>query len=361
MIETRHLTLTVGRFTLKHINLNIKEGEILVLVGPTGAGKTILLECIAGLRRPLEGQILVNGKDVTNSPPEQRKLGYVPQDYKLFPHLNVFENIAFGLRSDKYKPQQVLERVKYISDILGIMSLLERAVHDLSGGEKQRVSLARAISPFYKILLLDEPMGNLDHRTAKYLRMDLKRILHQLNITVIYVTHDLVEAEELADRIALIHNGQIQQISKPQDMFFSPERKEVFDFFGMPNVLECDNCRAIAQGLFEVNCKGMQIVLPHDGNDIKKIAIFPSDIYISTSKPPGPEINRLKGIITNIQLYNSMMRLKVIVGENAILTEVPKETATEMGLEIGQEVFLILKLKRVKCYQAVQSEGKFRH
>jgi ABC-type sugar transport system ATPase subunit len=351
MIQVKDLCIEFDGFQLKDINLSIESGEIFVFLGPTGAGKTVLIECIAGLHKLKEGHIWSYNEDITLLPPDERNMGYVPQDYKLFPHLNVFSNIAFGLKVKKYTAQQIKERVHHISDIIGISHLLHRDTYRLSGGEKQRVALARALAPFYKVLLLDEPMTNLDQRTAKYLRLELKRIVKQLNVTTLYITHDLIEAEELADKIALIDNGRIQHVDTPVEMIFSSQKEDVLDFLGMPNILECDSCRIMEHGLAEITCKGMNIILPHEGTSFSKIALFPSDIYLSLEKPPGPEINRYKGIITRIQPFNSISRIEVQVEGNVLLTELPGDILEEMDLQPGQEVFLILKLRRIKYYQ----------
>jgi molybdate/tungstate transport system ATP-binding protein len=353
LIQIKDLSIDFGSFHLRDVNLSIKSGEFFVFLGPTGAGKTVLIECIAGLHRLKKGQIWAYNEDISFLPPDERGMGYVPQDYKLFPHLNVFGNISFGLKIKKYSPQQIDERVRYISEIIGISHLLQRDTYRLSCGEKQRVALARALAPFYKVLLLDEPMTNLDQRTAKYLRLELKRIVKQLNVTTLYITHDLIEAEELADTIALIDNGHIQHVDTPIEMLFSSQKEAVLDFLGMPNILECDSCRLTEQGLAEISCKGMNIVLPHEGTSFTKIALFPTDIYLSLEKPPGPEINRYKGIITRIQLFNSVSRIEVQVGGNLLLTELPRDILEEMDLKVGQDVFLILKLRRVRYYQAV--------
>ncbi len=184
MISVKGLSVKIGSFSLKDINLDIPEGGYFMVVGPTGAGKTIILESIAGLQRFRSGEIWISGKDVTSLPPEQRQIGYVPQDYALFPFLNVRDNITFGLRRMGNNKQQNKERMESLAHILGIHHLLERSVRKLSGGEKQRVAIARALAISPKVLLLDEPMGSLDVRTAKYLRLELKRYHEELGITI---------------------------------------------------------------------------------------------------------------------------------------------------------------------------------
>ncbi len=191
-------------------------------------------------------------------------------------------------------------------------------------------------------------MSSLDPTTSKYLRMELRRIIKGMGITAVYVTHDLMEAEEMADRVALIHNGQIQQVSRPQDMVFSPWSETVSDFVGMPNILGCDYSRVLEQGLIEIRCGGISMFLPYGGNSIKKVAIFPTDIYVSPTEPPGPGVNRFKGAIIGVELLSSVARIKLKVEDNTLLAELSIETFKQMGLELGQEVFLILKLRRLR-------------
>ncbi len=349
MIEIKNLSLQLGNFSLKDINLTIGDREYFVILGPTGAGKTVLIECIAGLRQRNKGEIWINGNNVTGSAPEERWTGYVPQDYILFPFLNVAENIAFGLRQTKSPETQ--ERVRTLAGLLGISHLLNRDTRSLSGGEKQRVALARALAPSPKILLLDEPLASLDLQTSKYLRLELRRIHRELGVTTLHITHNQMEAEEMADRIAILNLGSLEQVGRPHEVFFYPENETVSDFIGAPNILDCDYCRTLGQGLMEVNCGGLRIILPHDGDSVQRIALFPRDIYISDTQPPGPQVNRFKGTITNIKSYGATVRLEVKVGENTLQAEMPHDIFEDMDLPVGKEVFLILKLRRIKVFE----------
>ncbi len=351
MIKINNLSFHLGNFSLKDISLTISDKEYLVILGPTGAGKTVLLECIAGLHHIKQGEIWMGQNEVTRLTPEERNLGYVPQDYVLFPFLNVAENIAFGLKQTGYQKTEMQGRVKSLANLLGISPLLNRDTRSLSGGEKQRVALARALAPSPEILLLDEPLSNLDLQTAKYLRLELRRVHNELGVTTLHITHNQVEAEEIADRIAILNMGRLEQVGKPEEIFFYPENETVSDFIGAPNILDCDYCHPLGQGLFEVSCGAMRIILPHDGDRVQRIALFPRDIYISDTQPPGPQVNRFKGTITSIKFSGATVRLQVKVAENTLQAEMPHDIFEDMDLTVGKEVFLILKLRRIRVFE----------
>lgn len=350
MIEIKDLSLTLGDFAVKDITMTVEDGEYFVILGPTGAGKTVILECIAGLQRFGTGEIWIGGHNVTAVPPEGRGIGYVPQDYALFPFLSVVDNITFGLKGRGCTGSEIRERVERLSDLLGISHILNRDVVTLSGGEKQRVALARALATSPRILLLDEPLSNLDISTSKYLRLELRRLHDELGITTVHITHNLVEAEEMADRICILNRGAIEQVGALKDVFFSPRNEAVSDFVGKPNILNCERCNPLGHGLMEASCGGMSVILPHEGNDVTKISIFPRYVFVYATRPPGPELNRFKGVVKSIRPFYSLVRLEVKVGDNLLLCEVRKERFEDMGIRMGQEVYLILKLKKLRVY-----------
>ena len=351
MIEVKNLSINLGEFFLKNVNLTINDREYFVILGPTGAGKTILIECIAGLRRLKQGEIWLNTVNVTNLSPEQRNIGYVPQDYVLFPFLNVINNITFGLKQAKWPKSRLEERAKDIANLMGISHLLERDTLSLSGGEKQRVALARALAPSPKILLLDEPLSALDMQTSRYLRFELKRIHRELGITTIHITHNQTEAQELADRIAILNTGEINQIGSAEEIFFHPCNAAVMNYLGRPNILDCDDCHTVERGIFEVNCRGLKIIVPHDGKSFNRIIIYPRDVYVSKAEPPGSQVNRFAGIITDIKTSPGIVRLRLKVGENMIRSELPLQIFKKMGLSVGMQAFVTLSLRRIKIFE----------
>ncbi|HOP85812.1 MAG TPA: ABC transporter ATP-binding protein [Syntrophorhabdaceae bacterium] len=337
----------IKKYVLQDINLTVYDKEVLVLAGPNGSGKTTLLNIIAGLTK-YSGNVLFDSRNINSLPAHKRGVGYLLQDLALFPHLNVWSNIAYGLKVQKYPQDKIAKRVDELLDALHIRKLKDKYPDNLSGGEKQRVAIARAIAPFQKVLLLDEPTSSLDAQTAKYFRIELKALLKRFEITSIIVMHDLLGAEEIADRIAILNKGRIDQVSTPQEILFHPNSEKVSEFIGMPNIIRCDRCKVLSTGLIEVATGDLTIILPYEGTKISKIAISPHDIYISDTEPPGPALNRFKGTITEIMPLRSLLRLKVNVKGIEFLTELSKEAFDEMELSVGKEVFVIIKLRRLR-------------
>jgi ABC-type Fe3+/spermidine/putrescine transport system ATPase subunit len=350
-IELRNIC----QYICRDVNLKIRDKELMVLLGPNGAGKTTIAHIIAGLT-DYQGSVLFNGVAVDRLPANRREVGYLFQDLVLFPHLDVAANIAYGLNAKKQTPQQVESRVKRLLQMMKIEHLAPRYPKHLSGGEKQRVALARALAPSPKVLLLDEPLSSLDVPTAKYLRTELKQLQQRLGITTAYVTHDLQEAEEMADRIAVIQNGCLEQVDRPERVFFFPKNEKVSNFIGAPNILDCDYCRSLGRGVMEVGCGGLPIIVPHDGEAVHRIAFLPTDIHISETHPPGPEVNRFKALITSIKPTDETVRIGLRAGANNLLAGMPHHIFEEMDLAVGREVFMILKLRRIRVYEDKDSQ-----
>lgn len=230
MLKIQNLNKNLGEFTLKNINFEIEKGEYFVLLGPSGTGKSIILETIAGLYKPDSGRIYFNEIDLTNEYPENREIGFVYQDYVLFPHISVKENIIFGLKQKKLSKSEINKKLDDILSMFNISHLINRKPLTLSGGEKQRVAIARAIITSPKILLMDEPLSSLDPKTKEEFIYMLKDIHNKRKNTVIHVTHDFNEALFLADKIAVINNGTIVEVGTPKEIFKNPTSDFVANF-----------------------------------------------------------------------------------------------------------------------------------
>lgn len=225
---------------VKNLNLCINEGEFLTLLGPSGCGKTTTLRMIAGFEDVTEGAIAIEGKDVAGIPPYKRNVNTAFQNYALFPHMDVFDNIAFGLREKKIKKAEIKKRVMEMLELVQLSGFQKRMPSQMSGGQKQRVSIARALVNSPKVLLLDEPLGALDLKLRKQMQVELKHLQRKLGITFIYVTHDQEEALTMSDRIAVMHNGILEQVGTPAEIYDHPATKFVADFIGESNILEAN-------------------------------------------------------------------------------------------------------------------------
>ncbi len=308
------LTVNLGGFHLRELSLEVAAGEYLVIVGPTGAGKTVLLETLAGLRCPEGGRLYLDGAEITAMPPEQRGIGFVYQDYALFPHLTVAENIAFGLhlrRGGRPRPAraEVAQRVAVLAEMLGLERLLDRRPATLSGGEAQRVALARALAVEPRLLLLDEPLSSLDPSTRAALREELARLHRTLGTTTIHVTHDFEEAFTLGDRIAVIHHGRLLQVGSPEEVFRHPRDETVARFVGMGNIFPGAPLDGEAR---RFRLQAGPVLLAAEGRvRAGHAAIRPEEILLSR-QPPEAE-NRFQGRLVALEDRGAILRLQVEV------------------------------------------------
>lgn len=275
MIEIQDMTLQLGRFRLQDVNLRIENGEFFVLLGPTGSGKTVLLESIAGLKLIEKGKIILNGEDVSNKKPEKRNISICYQDYALFPHMKVKDNIRYGLRfADKAKHDKYNKTFDMLVDMLKIKHILERYPLFLSGGEKQRVALARALVVEPEILLLDEPLSALDTGIKETIESELKNIHQEIKTTTIMVTHDFREAYYLADKIGIISDGSILQVNSVNEVFQHPQTRFVAEFVGMKNIIEKEKFLSSFPGIIT------------NENLSRYVGIRPENILLSSEEFP---------------------------------------------------------------------------
>jgi ABC-type sugar transport system ATPase subunit len=252
VIEVRGLVAQYGSFSLKQIDLTVSEGERFVLVGPSGAGKTLLLETMMGVKPPARGDILLAGKEITRLPPEERQFSYVPQDLALFPHLSVWRNVAFGLELRNTPRIEIEQRVREVASLLGIEGLLgRRSLRGLSGGEKQRVALARALVVQPRVLFLDEPFSALDQASAVQIHQELSELHQRLGFTMVLVTHDHEEAFEMADRLGVMMDGRLEQVGTPAELRDQPASVRLARFLLVENILAAE---CLAGGDAEGTC-----------------------------------------------------------------------------------------------------------
>ena len=258
-VERRNVSVKYGDFlALKNINLYVEAGEGLVILGPSGSGKSTLLRAVAGLTPVARGRVYIGGKDVTNLPPDKRRISMLFQDLALFPHLNVFENVAFGLRLKRLPEEEVRRQVMWALELVRLepQQFMERRIYQLSGGQQQRVALARALVVQPEVLLLDEPFSHIDLDIKNQLLEELKILHNKLGFTLIYVTHDRFEAVEVGDRVSLMRAGEIVQVGKPVDLYKRPRNRFVAEFFGEANI--------IPASLLGGTRKGYAVVRPED-------------------------------------------------------------------------------------------------
>lgn len=345
MINISKLKVHLGEFRLNDIDLSIAEGAFFVLMGPTGAGKTVLLEAIAGLTPVLGGRIAVGGRDITRLAPEKRGVGIVYQDYALFPHLTVERNITFGLRYQRHDRAASGKRLSRLVDELGIGHLLERHPETLSGGELQRVALARALIVEPRVILLDEPLSALDQSFREEIRLLLKELHRSARVTFFMVTHDFSEALTLATKAAVMNEGDIVQTGAVRDIFQRPACAFVADFVGMKNILP-----AVFSGTAAL-AGGLSIEIPHQHqNSSGYIAIRPEDIVLSLQPLESSMRNSFMGVITDIVDQGFLYEVRVAVQDLVLKSLITKGAAVDLGLDIGLGVHVSFKTSAVHTF-----------
>ena len=318
-----------GEVILNHINLDIHEKEFVTILGPSGCGKTTTLRIIGGFVEPESGDVIFDGKRINGTPPNKRNVNTVFQKYALFPHLNVFDNVAFGLKLKKVPKDEIKKKVKKMLATVDLKGYEKRSVAKLSGGQQQRVAIARALVCDPEIILLDEPLGALDLKLRKSMQIELKEIQQKTEKTFIYVTHDQEEALTMSDRVVVMNNGVIEQIGTPEDIYNEPVNAFVADFIGEANILNgtmIDDCRIKILGK-ELECvdKGFGKNTPVD------VVIRPEDIKVTT-----PENGQLVGIVQKSTFKGVHYEMSVMCGKCEILIHSTK--SAEIGSTIGMRV-----------------------
>jgi len=330
-----------GETILDGLSLDIHDKEFVTLLGPSGCGKTTTLRIIGGFQSPKSGSVFFDGKDIADLPPYKREVNTVFQKYALFSHLNVFENIAFGLRLKKLPDREIKSRVLEMLEIVGLKNFARRDINTLSGGQQQRVAIARALVNQPKVLLLDEPLGALDLKLRKEMQTELKRIQQALEITFIYVTHDQEEALTMSDTVVVMKGGIIQQIGSPQDIYNEPVNAFVADFIGESNILD-----GIMVRDFLVEFNGVQFSCVDKGfapNELVNVVVRPEDIEVV------PVIRgQMSGVVKSVVFKGVHYEITVEQGGfDWIIHSTQKQEVGEMvGMNVGPEEIHIMKRMR---------------
>lgn len=343
-IELRNIDLSYGKTrVIKDVSLSIKQGEFFSFLGPSGCGKSTLLRLIAGFEQCQRGEVYLGDQEVSSLPPWKREVGMVFQNYALWPHMTIRKNVAFGLEERKLPKNEIKNRVNEVLDLVGLLEYADRRPNKLSGGQQQRVALARTLVIQPKVLLLDEPLSNLDAKLRIHMRQELLELQRKLNLTTIFVTHDQEEANTTSDRIAVLHDGVVQQIGSPMDLYDHPENLFVAQFLGTANVVEGEVSREGNDVLFKDN-DGLTIALADSGPEGRKSIVFrPQNISLSDQDEGIQGEVRLREFLGNIVRYEILVGKKHLIvdevyGKDRKLAEV----GTKVGLQLDKDHLLVM-------------------
>ena len=325
---------------VNHINLEIHDGEMVTLLGPSGCGKTTTLRMISGFEYPSEGNVLIGERDVAKVPPNKRGISMVFQSYALFPHMNIFENIAYGLRVEKLPRSEIIERTAHVIDMMQLKGMEGRFPNQLSGGQQQRVALARAVVIEPSVLLFDEPLSNLDAKLRESMRDELRALQKRLGITSLYVTHDQSEAMAISDRVVIMKDGNIMQHGSPAEIYEKPASRFVANLIGKANCVEGVFRGKHQDGSAVVEVLGKQLLFPNPG-DMQEIemngpcclSVRPESISLSRDSGDFP------GRVTRATYYGAKIEYEIMLQEQPIIVEIYNPQLTERFME-GEEVYM---------------------
>jgi putative spermidine/putrescine transport system ATP-binding protein len=343
---------------LNGVNLDVKQGELLTLLGPSGCGKTTTLNLIAGFLEADEGDVFIKGKKVTKTPPYKRDLGMVFQTYSLFPHMTVYENLDFGLKLRKVEKSEKEKKIARALELVKMSGLENRYPRELSGGQRQRVAISRALVVEPELLLLDEPLSNLDAKLRHELRTEIKRLQKEIGVTTIFVTHDQEEALSISDRVVVMNAGKIEQISTPTSIYNHPETEFVFNFIGKSNCFEgkvasVDNRKISVQVDHDIAHVDVQNIMGSDkacriGDEVK-LYIRPEKIHISSTKKTSTSLEFHKAAITQMNYLGTSWEVDVLLLGKPLQVLTPSfDTSWQQGSEvyIGWNPFDLMLIKK---------------
>lgn len=346
ILEFKHLSRTFadGFTVVDDFNLSIKRGEFVTFLGPSGCGKTTTLRMLAGFDAPTGGEILLNGEDITRLPANERPINTVFQRYALFPHLNIFDNVAFGLKLKKLPKAEIIKKVKRALEMVDLEGFETRTIQTLSGGQQQRIAIARAIVNEPQILLLDEPLGALDLKMRKEMQLELKDMHEKLGITFIYVTHDQEEALTMSDKIVVMAEGKIQHVGTPEDIYNEPNNAFVADFIGESNIFN-----GIMTGPLKVRFCGAEFDCVDDvaHGTMVDVVVRPEDIIITE-----PEKGMITGNVISVIFKGVHYEITVRSGKNELVIQTTKKA------QVGTQVGLCVEPEGIHLMQAEHSLNK---
>ncbi len=339
VIELKNITKSFGdNVILKNFDFKVKKDEFLTILGPSGCGKTTILRLIGGFEEPDEGQILFNGEDITNKEAYERKINTVFQKYALFPHMNVFDNIAFGLKIKKMDKNLIKEKVKEVLKLVNLAGFENREIESLSGGQQQRIAIARALVNEPEVLLLDEPLGALDLKLRQAMQIELKRIQKSVGITFIYVTHDQEEALSMSDTVVVLNNGEIQQMDSPINIYNEPKNAFVADFIGESNIIK-------AKMLEDYKVRFLNYDFPcvdkgFNKNEDVEVVIRPEDVLLVD------ENYQIEGRVTSLVFKGVHYEMTVDVDGYSMLVQSTekREVGEKTGIFIKDDLIHVMRL-----------------
>jgi multiple sugar transport system ATP-binding protein len=333
-----------GPSAVSDLNLNVKDGEFIVLVGPSGCGKTTALRMVAGLESITDGTVTIGDRVVNAVPPKERDIAMVFQNYALYPHMTVYDNMAFGLKLRKLQKEEIDKRVREAAKILGLEEFLERKPKALSGGQRQRVAMGRAIVREPKAFLMDEPLSNLDAKLRVQMRSEIARIQHELSTTTLYVTHDQVEAMTMGDRVAVLRKGVLQQVDAPQFLYDHPENLFVAGFIGSPAMNMVEATLARSNGSSTIEFGGYRLGVPEDALATRPalkayegkqvvVGIRPEDMEDASLTPDAPPDRRITSGVILREALGADVLIHFMIKAPVVITEDTKELAGDVGQE----------------------------
>ena len=347
-VKLEGINLSFGKtHVLKGIDLRIEPGEFFAFLGPSGCGKTTLLRLIAGFESAQSGQVIIGNREVSHLPPWRRNLGMVFQSYALWPHMTVRKNVAFGLEERHIPRNDINQKVDRALDLVGLLDLADRRPSQLSGGQQQRVALARTIVIEPQVLLLDEPLSNLDAKLRVQMRRELRQLQRKLSLTTIFVTHDQEEANTTADRIAVINDGIVQQIGTPMNLYDRPANLFVANFLGVANVIAGKLIDVDGELTFQSTDETVSVPMKKGSSGMGSIVFRPQNLTIlPRDSEPMPGTTKLSGTVEHKEFLGSVVRYRVAVGGHFILVDAPHQMGVKAMPE-GTPVTLHLKSEQV--------------